>query len=137
MPQNGYRHQASLASTSARNVALGEYRGVMNLCRVLRAGADAKEAVDAAIDACAGIGDVRRDINACRAAAAGEGAADALRLESSAARRLGLHYLQRYFLMIAYLGYMEAVPPPRDVSFANWMAERRETKYLLSTLDLE
>lgn len=56
---------------------------------------------------------------------------------ASAARRLGLHYLQRYFLLIAYMGYMEAVAPPRDVSFAQWMGERREQKYLLATLELE
>ena len=43
----------------------------MNLCRVLPNGADAKAAVDAAIDACAAIGNLRADIHACKQAAEG------------------------------------------------------------------
>lgn len=43
----------------------------MNLCRVLPNGADAKAAVDAAIDACAPIGNLRADIHACKQAAEG------------------------------------------------------------------
>ncbi|KAL6785014.1 hypothetical protein ACKKBG_A02080 [Auxenochlorella protothecoides x Auxenochlorella symbiontica] len=132
----------SEVSELSRNVGAGEYRGIMNLCRVLRAGADAKEAVDAAIDACGAIGDLRADIAQCRASCAAAtddegGDVEHTHAAASAARRLGLHYLQRYFLLIAYMGYMEAVAPPRDVSFAQWMGERREQKYLLATLELE
>ena len=41
---------------------MGEYRGIMNLCRVLPNGSDAKLAVDNAIDLCASIGNLRNDI---------------------------------------------------------------------------
>ncbi|KFM27931.1 Triosephosphate isomerase, chloroplastic [Auxenochlorella protothecoides] len=139
---DGARVAYRRVSELSRNVGAGEYRGIMNLCRVLRAGADAKEAVDAAIDACGAIGDLRADIAQCRASCAAAtddegGDVEHTHAAASAARRLGLHYLQRYFLLIAYMGYMEAVAPPRDVSFAQWMGERREQKYLLATLELE
>lgn len=149
---------------------MGEYRGIMNLCRVLPNGGDAKAAVDAAVERCAGIGNLRADIHACKEAAEGgmtgeeEGASSLyvlcfwlpllcatcmscmLRLffgrvlaqasllnappprpspslacaatspvggavvqlgepraaAAAAARRLGLHYLQRYFFLIAF-----------------------------------
>lgn len=41
---------------------LGEYRNIMNLCRVLPGGTEAKLAVDEAIDACFPIGNFREDI---------------------------------------------------------------------------
>ena len=53
-----------------------------------------------------------------------------------AARRLGLHYLQRYFYLITFVCYLSN-SSAREVSFARWMAERRELKHLLSTLTLE
>ncbi len=43
--------------------SLGEYRGIMNLCRVLPNGTDAKEVVDDAIDMTAAIGNIRGDIH--------------------------------------------------------------------------
>ena len=43
--------------------SLGEYRGIMNLCRVLPNGTDAKEVVDDAIDMAAAIGNIRGDIH--------------------------------------------------------------------------
>ena len=68
-----------------------------------------------------------------------------------AARRLGLHYLQRYFYLIAFRGYdHQAIAERSGVgalgagplglarpAFSQWMSERRELKYLLSTLDLD
>ena len=41
---------------------MGEYRGIMNLCRVLPNGTDAKFLVDDAIDQGASIGNLRNDI---------------------------------------------------------------------------
>ena len=41
---------------------LGEYRNIMNLCRVLPGGTEAKLAVDDAVDACHPIGNFREDI---------------------------------------------------------------------------
>lgn len=41
---------------------MGEYRGIMNLCRVLPNGTDAKLAVDNAIDLASPIGNLRNDI---------------------------------------------------------------------------
>ena len=55
---------------------------------------------------------------------------------AAAARRLGLHYLQRYFYLITFMVYLES-STAKEVSFARWMADRRELKHLLSTLSLE
>ena len=55
---------------------------------------------------------------------------------AAAARRLGLHYLQRYFYLITFVVYLES-SSVKEVSFARWMADRRELKHLLSTLSLE
>lgn len=41
---------------------MGEYRGIMNLCRVLPQGTAAKLAVDKAIDRLPTIGSIREDI---------------------------------------------------------------------------
>lgn len=55
----------------SRNALLGEYRGIMNLCRVLPNGLDAKAAVDEAITRCGAIGNLRADIHACKEAVEG------------------------------------------------------------------
>lgn len=55
---------------------------------------------------------------------------------AAAARRLGLHYLQRYFYLITFVVYLES-SSVKEVSFARWMADRKELKHLLSTLSLE
>lgn len=44
---------------------MGEYRGIMNLCRVLPQGTAAKLAVDKAIDRLMTIGSIREDIQRC------------------------------------------------------------------------
>lgn len=92
-------------------------------------------------------------LHACRCKEAAEAAPPSLNspfarssAQSSAAsaRRLGLHYLQRYFFLICFLCYLAArssasqaalglLPP----SFVRWMSERHELKHLLSTLSLE
>ena len=63
---------------------------------------------------------------------------------AASARRLGLHYLQRYFFLITFVCYLAprstitstigSLPPP---SFARWMSDRHELRHLLSTLTLE
>ncbi|KDD74204.1 hypothetical protein H632_c1491p0 [Helicosporidium sp. ATCC 50920] len=118
----------------ARSTAAGEYRGIMNLCRVLVRGLEAKAAADAAVDRCANIGNLRADVEECRrrASEAGGDPQDVI-----AARRLGLHYLQRYFYLIAYLGYLDCPVETRQPLFSQWMSERRELRYLLETLELE
>lgn len=54
----------------------------------------------------------------------------------ASARRLGLHYLQRYFYLITFFSYLDSGMASMT-SFARWMADRRELKHLLSTLSLE
>lgn len=162
---------------------MGEYRGIMNLCRVLPNGPDAKLAVDNAIDLASAVGNLRNDIlrylpglfmcdqnlkgvqqawtragdlqacsrNAvrmcCRCKEAAEQApgppksspfeqASWQASSAAAARRLGLHYLQRYFYLITFFCYLDSGLASMT-SFARWMAERRELKHLLSTLSLE
>lgn len=55
---------------------------------------------------------------------------------AASARRLGLHYLQRYFYLITFFCYLDSGMASMT-SFARWMADRRELKHLLSTLSLE
>ena len=62
----------SESSDLVRSAHAGEYRGVMNLCRVLPGGAEAKAAVDEAIDACEAVGNMRDDILKCKRAADGK-----------------------------------------------------------------
>ena len=45
--------------------SMGEYRGIMNLCRVLPQGTAAKLVVDKAIDRLPTIGSIREDIQRC------------------------------------------------------------------------
>ena len=65
-----------------------------------------------------------------------QSAADQVPASAASARRLGLHYLQRYFYMITFFAYLDG-EASRPMTFARWMSERRELKHLLSTLSLE
>ena len=123
-------------SELVRNTVAGEYRGIMNLCRVLPGGAEAKGAVDSAMDACsASIGNVKEDIYACKQAVdCLSGGMDGER--NFAARRLGLHYLQRYFYLISFRVYLET-GLESGATFSRWFGDRKELQYLLKTLDLE
>jgi Inositol hexakisphosphate len=125
-------------SDLVRSAEAGEYRGVMNLCRVLAGGTEAKAAVDEAIDACEDIGNLRDDILKCKQAAENEEDDDDPSV-AAAARRLGFHYLQRYFLLIAFRVFLDSAGArgPAPVAFSEWVAQRKEITYLLSTLELE
>jgi hypothetical protein len=128
-------------SDLVRSAQAGEYRGVMNLCRVLPGGAEAKAAVDEAIDACEDIGNLRDDILKCKQAAE-NGDDEMIQHDPSvaaAARRLGFHYLQRYFLLIAFRVFLDSAGArgPAPVAFSEWVAQRKEITYLLSNLELE
>lgn len=141
-----------------RAAALGQYRAILNLVRALPRGRSAKAAADAAVDACASVGDLRDDIVRCKVAAeeggGGGGVAPARTPASAAAaRRLGLHYLQRYFYAIAFLAFRaepaagggrgdgERERGPRGGgaprSFADWFADRRELRHLLASLSFD
>ena len=64
---------------------------------------------------------------------------------AAAARRLGLHYLQRYFFLVAFRAYLASRPGGGGGGsgdgdgplFSEWVAQRRELTYLASTLELE
>ena len=58
---------------------------------------------------------------------------------AAAARRLGLHYLQRYFFLIAFRVFLDSggARGQAPVAFSEWVAQRREITYLLSNLELE
>jgi hypothetical protein len=126
-------------SDLVRSVEAGEYRGIMNLCRVLPHGAEAKSGVDKAIDACAVIGNIREDIMRCKEIVEGEGRESVIDAGgAAAARRLGLHYLQRYFFLIAFRAFLVAPnAAARGAVFSDWVAQRKEIQHLLSTLELE
>ena len=56
---------------------------------------------------------------------------------AAAARRLGLHYLQRYFYLIAFRAFLEQDKDDASTTFNKWVSERKEISYLSSVLDLE
>lgn len=128
------RHDSE-SSELSRSVEIGEYRGIMNLCRVLPSGVDAKKAVDEAIEQCKAIGNLKEDILKCKQISE----EDSEGSTAVAARRLGLHYLQRYFYLIAFRAFLEqdGDDTSAKTTFSKWVSERKEISYLSSVLDLE
>lgn len=109
-----------------------EHASIRNLVRVLPDGPGAASKVDAVIDKCK-FGNIRQDIMRCSAIArASAGTADE-KGRGDQARRFGLHYLQRYFFLVAYQGYLQA---EEEESFSEWSAERKEIPYLHSQLSI-
>jgi hypothetical protein len=86
------------------NSDLGEYRGIMSVSRLLPGGMEVKAAVDKAIDQCSSIGNLRADIKACKhlAEAGPPASSEDPNSTAWAARQLGVHYLKRYFLLVAF-----------------------------------
>jgi len=126
------RHDSE-SSELSRSVEIGEYRAIMNLCRVLPSGVDAKKAVDEAIEQCKDIGNLKEDILKCKQISE----EDSEGSTAAAARRLGLHYLQRYFYLIAFRAFLEQDKDDASTTFNKWVSERKEISYLSSVLDLE
>ena len=123
----------SESSDLSRSVVAGEYRGIMNLLRALPRGGDAKNAIDEAIERCSSIGRITKDILKCKTISEDE--SDSLDPADSAfAKRLGLHYLQRYFYLIAFRAYLES---DCSTDFKEWVDSRKEISYLASVLELE
>jgi hypothetical protein len=134
---------------------LGEYRGIISVSRLLPKGTEVKGAVDEAIDRCSQIGNLREDIKACKhIAEAAPSFIDDPQTAAWAARQLGVHYLKRYFLLIAYRSFLDtAGAEPAGgaaevaeggeaagggrASFVKWMDERKELGHLLGHLSLE
>ena len=63
--------------------------------------------MDEAIDRCRSIGDIREDMVQCWLAANNP---DSTLGEANETRQLGLHYLQRYALLIMFRVYMQVCP---------------------------
>lgn len=119
----------------SRSIESGEYRGIMNLLRALPRGGDAKNAIDEAIERCKSIGSITKDILQCKMISADD--SDALDpADSSFAKRLGLHYLKRYFYLIAFRAFLESSSDSNE-TFKDWVDARKEISYLASVLDLE
>ncbi|GMH33294.1 hypothetical protein BSKO_01128 [Bryopsis sp. KO-2023] len=111
-------------------LALGEFRAIMNLCRVLPKGIEDKRAVDEAIDRCHRIGSLREDILSCKYSV--DGSAE----QTSKANKLGLHYIRRYFFLIAFRSYLDNRSSTQE-SFTSWVQNRQELLHLLSTISLQ
>ena len=95
-----------------------------------------------------GVQDILQCIAACRAkvarlqsaksAPAGDAAHDRLQ-ELSAAKRLGAHYLMRYFLLIAFRTFLltwlenHAAGKAGEMTFSAWFERRQELGHLLHT----
>ena len=109
---------------SQSKFALGEYRSIMHLCRALSGGHVCKAAVDQAIDDCVNIGSLREDILSCMYAVDSD----------PHTGQLGIHYLKRYFFLIAYRCFCDQ---HRGESFEEWMGDRKELCHLLKVIKLE
>ena len=129
-----------------RSIESGEYRGIMSLLRALPRGTDAKEAIDEAIDRCSSIGSITQDILQCKVISEDElGFGDPTGYQPSDAlfaKRLGLHYLLRYFYLIAFRAYLydmerKSLHHGSEISFRQWVDQRKEISYLASSLRLE
>lgn len=122
---------------------LGEYRGIMSLCRLLPQGFEMKLSVDSAIDMCRQVGHLRYDIRKCKhfmdnapSPVLGEGGARVSDL--TAVRQLGVHYLKRYFLLVCFRAYLEQHDAnSATCSFRDWMDERKELHHMCTNLQLE
>jgi hypothetical protein len=81
------------------------------------------------------------DILQCKIISEDDGAVGLLPGDASFAKRLGLHYLLRYFYLIAFRAYLYEAERKQHgsdaVSFRQWVDERKEISYLASSLRLE
>lgn len=110
----------------------GEYKIIRRLVRVLDNGIENKEHVDHFIDRCSILQNLREAVegNKIRAEELGDSNKKLAVLER------GIHYLKRYFLLIAFNAYLRACPefaPP----FGEWMKQRSELYSLLRNIQLE
>lgn len=143
--QAHHMHRVDSGVDMFRSIESGEYRGIMSLLRALPRGTDAKEAIDDAIDRCSSIGSITRDILQCKVISEDEAGFDGpagLHLgDALFAKRLGLHYLLRYFYLIAFRAYLYDMERKslhgNGVSFRQWVDGRKEISYLASSLRLE
>jgi hypothetical protein len=102
----------------------GEYRAILALIRALEEGPRAKAEADSAIDRSASVQNLREAIlHYKRKAEAG----------SPEARQRGLHYLRRYFFLVAFDAYLK---DGARGSFQQWLAARPELTGLLENLEL-
>jgi hypothetical protein len=144
LESKGYSSQLSIPAVeeklSARDILAAppseeleiEHASIRNLVRVLPDGPEAASKVDAVIDKCK-FGNIRQDIMRCSAIARASGAAADEKGRGDQARRFGLHYLQRYFFLVAYQGYIQS---EEEESFSEWSAKRKEIPYLHSQLSI-
>eukprot|EP00775_Hariotina_reticulata_P011247 gene11247-11396_t len=133
-----------LKPTMTRTMSdMGEYRGIMSVVRLLPGGTEVKRAVDDAIDTCSAVGHLRDDIKACKhSAEAAPGLSEDPGSTAWAARQLGVHYLKRYFLLIAFRCYLVQRQRAEQLGrtmpdFSKWMDDRRELGHLLTHLNLD
>ena len=122
--ENSPRRSLSFTEPPESKFALGEYRSIMHLCRVVPNGLRCKAQVDEAIDDCVRIGSLREDILSCMYAIG----------THPQTKQLGLHYLKRYFYLVAFQAYRTQC---HDGSFEDWVIQRKELCHLLGTLKLE
>ncbi|MEW5312440.1 MAG: hypothetical protein WDW38_004074 [Sanguina aurantia] len=109
----------------------------MSLCRLLPGGFDAKLTVDLAVSRCNHIGNLLADIRKCKMQAEEEPAGKGIEsVGEFAARQLGVHYLKRYFLLIAYRVFLEHRGSKKG-SFGDWMQSQKELAHLADHLTLD
>eukprot|EP00033_Pygsuia_biforma_P004146 GCRY01004549.1.p1 GENE.GCRY01004549.1~~GCRY01004549.1.p1 ORF type:complete len:585 (+),score=160.20 GCRY01004549.1:98-1852(+) len=154
-----------LKGVGERDLPRGEWDVIVRLCAVLEDGLETKRQVDQAIDECAHTQNLRECIFDCKVAYDAEleremnllqmreagTAVPNFKIEeqmqdkysgevrnSAFYRRRGLNYLERYWWLICFNGYLRFQAPSQfRKSFHEYMSERWNLKKLLRDLDLK
>lgn len=118
------------SSNSDDIYSIGDYSGILNLCRLEKNGLQCKALVDKAINACLKMGNLLEDILSCK------NLYDKDEEGKNKAHALGLIYLKRYFMLVAFRCYLEDKINHKCSRFSEWFKGRKEILYLFKTLDL-
>ncbi|AAZ13106.1 hypothetical protein, conserved [Trypanosoma brucei brucei TREU927] len=119
-------------------LACGEYRCISDLKRTLTGGREAKHRVDLVIEACSTMQNLRTAIEFF---ALQVQSPDVTEEQRGRAHHHGVHYLRRYFNLIAFAAYLEeeydAMKKRVRCSFSRWLAQRRDVTTLCDSAALK
>jgi hypothetical protein len=127
----------NLLSPSESELSRGNYTCILQLRSVLTDGRDAKLRVDLILEACSRMQNLRTAIEGFALQISSPDVTEEARAR---AHHHGVHYLQRYFNLIAFTSYLEEEFDRKALkfrkSFEQWMEERPELTALHNTATL-
>nr|CCD14361.1 unnamed protein product [Trypanosoma congolense IL3000] len=116
----------------------GDYGCVLQLKRALSGGREAKHRVDVVIEACSRMQNLRTAIEVFALQAQSPDVAEEQR---GRAHHQGVHYLRRYFNLIAFAAYLEEQYDPMKknmkCTFSYWLTQRRDITVLCESAVLK